>query len=110
MSRDLQLEIGCEKEFYGQWKEGQASWEHWRDVSRPCREEICMARAQLELEPASTVKDNQKGFLRYVNGKRQTRNNIVPLLNEHGHLISSLLSLPWNSTPKMDLGAPAALA
>lgn len=32
------------------------------------------------------MKDSKKGFLKCVNGKRQTRNNIGLLLDEHGHL------------------------
>ena len=45
-----------------------------------------MAKAQLEFKLVSTVKDNKKGFLKYVNSKRQARNNIGPLLDKHGHL------------------------
>ena len=71
---------------YDQWKQGQATWEDYRDAVCHCREEICVAKAQLELKLTSTVKDNKKGFFKYVNSKRQARNNIGPLLDEHGHL------------------------
>ena len=51
-------------------------------------EEICEAKAQLKLKLASTVKDNKKGFLKYINGKREARNNIGLLLEENDHLTS----------------------
>ncbi|KAK4816993.1 hypothetical protein QYF61_025913 [Mycteria americana] len=39
-----------------------------------------------EFKLSSTVKDNKKGFLKYVNSKRRIRDNIGPLLDEVGHL------------------------
>lgn len=36
------------KKVYGCWKQGQAMWEDYRDAV--CRENICVARAQLELK------------------------------------------------------------
>jgi len=33
-------------------------------------------------------KTKQKGFLKYVNRKRRTRNNIILLHDEDGHLIN----------------------
>ncbi|GAB0202528.1 mitochondrial enolase superfamily member 1 [Grus japonensis] len=50
------------------------------------REKIHVAKAQLELKLASTVGDNKKGFFKYVNNKRRTRENIGLLLNKNGHL------------------------
>ncbi|GAB0184195.1 mitochondrial enolase superfamily member 1 [Grus japonensis] len=51
------------------------------------KEKICVAKAQLELKLASTVGNNKKGFFKYVNNKRRTRENIGSLLvNENGHL------------------------
>ncbi|KAK4832011.1 hypothetical protein QYF61_020449 [Mycteria americana] len=69
---------------YGHWKQGQATWEDYRDAVCHHREKICAAKARLEFKLASTVKDNIKGFLKYVNSKGRIRNNIGPLLDE-GH-------------------------
>ena len=70
---------------YSQWKQGQVTWEDYRVDVRHCREEIRTAKAQLELKLASTVKD-KKGCFKYVNSKRQARNNIGLLLDTHSHL------------------------
>ncbi|GAB0196742.1 hypothetical protein GRJ2_002139500 [Grus japonensis] len=61
-------------------------WEDYRDAARLCREKIHAAKAQLELKLASTVGDNKKGFFKYVNNKRRTRENIGSLLDKNGHL------------------------
>lgn len=45
-----------------------------------------MIKAQLEFKLTSTVKDNKKGLLNYVNCKRRIRANISLLLDEVGHL------------------------
>ena len=71
---------------YGHWKQGQVTREDYRDAVRHCREKIRAAKARLEFKQASTVKDNKKGFLKYVNSKRRIRDNIGPLLDEVGHL------------------------
>jgi len=41
-----------------------------------------MAEAQLELKQASTVVDNKKVFLKYINSKRKTKENTGPILDE----------------------------
>jgi len=46
------------------------------------------AKAYLELNLAKEIKDNKKGFFKYVNSKRKTRENMGPLLNEGVVLIS----------------------
>ena len=45
-----------------------------------------MAKAQLEFKLASTVKDNKKGFIKYVNSKRRIGDDIGLLLDEVSHL------------------------
>ncbi|GAB0180024.1 hypothetical protein GRJ2_000467700 [Grus japonensis] len=86
LNRDLLLELRWKKKVYACWKQGQAMWEDYRDAARLCREKIRAAKAQLELKLASTVGDNKKGFFKYVNNKRRTRENIGLLLNKNGHL------------------------
>ncbi|GAB0203202.1 hypothetical protein GRJ2_002785800 [Grus japonensis] len=86
LNRDLLLELRRKKKVYACWKQGQAMREDYRDAARLCGERIRAAKAQLELKLASTVGDNKKGFFKYVNNKRRTRENIGSLLNENGHL------------------------
>ncbi|XP_052628596.1 uncharacterized protein LOC128134646 [Harpia harpyja] len=76
LSRDHPLEFMQKKKVYRHWKQGQATWEDYRDAVRHCREKICVAKARLEFKLASTVKDNKKSFLKYDNSKRRTRGNI----------------------------------
>ncbi|XP_030324193.1 uncharacterized protein LOC115600101 [Calypte anna] len=46
------------------------------------------AKASLELNLASQVKDNRKGFFKYIASKTNTRGNIGPLRNELGALVT----------------------
>ncbi|GAB0199179.1 mitochondrial enolase superfamily member 1 [Grus japonensis] len=55
-------------------------------MENPIWEKICVAKTQLQLKLASTVGDNKKGFFKYVDNKRRTRENIGLLLNKNGHL------------------------
>ena len=45
------------------------------------------AKACLELNLAKVIKDNKKGFFKYVNSKRKTMENVAPLLSEGGVLV-----------------------
>ena len=40
LTRDILLEIRRKKKVYGQWKQGQVTWENYRDAVRHSREEI----------------------------------------------------------------------
>ncbi|GAB0208273.1 mitochondrial enolase superfamily member 1 [Grus japonensis] len=40
------------------------------------------------LNLAKDVKDNKKGFFKYISSKRKTRENVGPLLNEVGALVT----------------------
>ena len=70
----------------GHRKEGWVTRKEYRAAVCPCREKIHVAKGRLEFKLASTVKDNKKGFLKYVNSKRRIRDNMGPLLDEVGHL------------------------
>ncbi|KAK4823990.1 hypothetical protein QYF61_009115 [Mycteria americana] len=50
------------------------------------QEKTQIAKAQLQLKLASVVSDNKKGFFKYVNSKRRSKENIGPILVEDGHL------------------------
>jgi len=64
------------------WKEGQTTWEEYRNVVRACREATRKAKAHLELNLTRDVKDNKKGFFKYISSKRKTRENVGLLLTE----------------------------
>jgi len=47
-----------------QWKQGQVSWEEYRDAAWFCRDGIRKVKVQLELNLARDAKNNKKGFYR----------------------------------------------
>jgi len=72
----------------GMWKEGQATWEEYRIVVRARRDVTRKAKAHLELKLARDVKNNKKGFFNYISSKTKARDNVGPLLNEAGVLVT----------------------
>ncbi|NXU46786.1 YTX2 protein, partial [Drymodes brunneopygia] len=86
LNKELLGKLKWKKRIYGSWKEGLVTWEEYRTVVRGCREAIRKAKASLELNLASQVKDNRKGFFKYIANKTNTRGNIGPLMNEVGAL------------------------
>jgi len=52
-------------------KEGQATWEEYRNVVRACRDATRKAKAHLELKLARDVKNNKKGFFNYISSQRK---------------------------------------
>ena len=54
---------------------------------RACRDVMRKTKVHLGLNLVREVKDNKKGFLKYVNSKTKTRENVGPLLNEVGALV-----------------------
>ncbi|GAB0184039.1 mitochondrial enolase superfamily member 1 [Grus japonensis] len=65
-----------------------ATWEEYRNIVRVCRDATRKTKAHLELNLARDVKDNKKGFFKYISSKRKTRENVGPLLNEVGALVT----------------------
>ena len=49
---------------------------------RACRDVMRKTKVHLELNVVREVKDNKKGFLKYVSSKTKTRENVGPLLNK----------------------------
>ena len=54
-----------------------------------CRDRIRKAKAQKELNLARGVKNNKKGFYRYACRRRQTKENVPPLIDEDRAVASS---------------------
>jgi len=88
MSNELLVELRLKRKVHGKWKEGQATWEEYRNVVRACRDATRKAKAHLKLNLTRDVKDNKKGFFNYISSKRKTRDNVGPLLNEVGVLVT----------------------
>ncbi|KAK4830238.1 hypothetical protein QYF61_009305 [Mycteria americana] len=50
------------KKMHRQWKQGQVSWEEYKDTARLCRDGVGKAKEQLKLNLARDAKNNKKGF------------------------------------------------
>ncbi|GAB0205919.1 hypothetical protein GRJ2_003057500 [Grus japonensis] len=88
MNKELLGKVKQKKEAYRGWKQGQVAWEEYRETVRAAREQVRKAKALIEISLARDVKDNKKSFYRYVSDKRRTRENVGPLQNETGDLVS----------------------
>ncbi|KAK4818023.1 hypothetical protein QYF61_004147 [Mycteria americana] len=73
MSQDLLVKLKGKKEMHRQWKQGERSWEEYRDTARLCRDGVRKAKAQLELNLARDTKKN-RGFYR----KRRSKKAYAP--------------------------------
>ena len=49
------------------------------------------AKVQMELNLARDVKDNKKGFYRYIGRRRRAKESVPPLLKGTGELASSVI-------------------
>jgi len=83
MKKELLAELRWKRKVFGMWKEGQSTWEEYRNIVRACREAMMKDKAHLELNLTREVKDNKKGFI----SKQKTRKNVGPLLNKVGALV-----------------------
>lgn len=84
MNKELLLLPKCKQEIHRRWKQGQATWNKYREVVREGRNETRKSKAHLELKLAKDVKDNKKGFFKYLKNKRKTRDRVGPLLDGAG--------------------------
>jgi len=66
MSKELLAKVKWKKKVYGMWKEGQATEEEYSNIVRVCRDATRKAKVHLELNLARDVKDNKKGFFKYI--------------------------------------------
>ena len=88
MSKELVRKLKGKKKVHEMWKKCLIAWEEYRNVVRACWDATRKAKARLELNLAKVIKDNKKGFFKYVNSKRKTRENVGPLLSEGGVLVT----------------------
>ncbi|XP_054058617.1 UPF0462 protein C4orf33 homolog isoform X2 [Rissa tridactyla] len=83
MNKELLMELRNKRRVYHLWKKGQATQEEYRDLIRLYRAKIREAKAQLELNLGTNIKDNKKSFYKHINKKR-ARENLHPLLDAGG--------------------------
>ncbi|GAB0178195.1 mitochondrial enolase superfamily member 1 [Grus japonensis] len=88
MNKELLGKVKHKKEAYRGWKQGQVAWEEYRETVRAARDQVRKAKALIEISLARDVKDNKKSFYRYVSEKRKARENVGPLWNEMGDLVT----------------------
>ncbi|GAB0203064.1 mitochondrial enolase superfamily member 1 [Grus japonensis] len=88
MNKELLGKVKHKKEAYRGCKQGQVAWEEYRETVRAARDQVRKAKALIEISLARDVKDKKKSFYRYVSDKRRTRENVGPLWNETGNLVT----------------------
>ncbi|KAK4832285.1 LOW QUALITY PROTEIN: hypothetical protein QYF61_021684 [Mycteria americana] len=64
-----------------------ATQEDYKDVMKLCREKIRRAKAQLDLNLATAIKDNKKCSYKYTRNKRRSE-NVHPLLHAGGNIVT----------------------
>ena len=68
------------------WNESLNSKSNQPSLFQVEEEEIRRAKAQLELNLATIVRDNKKYFYKYVNNKKKAKENICPLMDTEGNV------------------------
>ena len=76
MNRDLLLKPRKKRKVYGLWKSGQATYDDYKYIVKLCRKKIRKAKAQLELNLATKVRESSKYFYKYISSKRRARDEI----------------------------------
>ncbi|KAK4832568.1 hypothetical protein QYF61_024186 [Mycteria americana] len=77
LDRELWLELRKKRRVCDLWKKGQATQEDYKDVVRLCRDKMRRAKAQLEFNLATAVKDNKKCFYNYISNERRAKENLL---------------------------------
>jgi len=64
---------------YRKWKQRSIPWEEYRAVICACRNKVRKAKAHIELNLVRDVKNNKKGFFRYIKGGEDRSRKVFPL-------------------------------
>ncbi|CAM5148805.1 unnamed protein product [Eretmochelys imbricata] len=88
LNSEILADLKHKKEAYKKWKIGQMTRDEYKNIARACRSEIRKAKSLLELQLATDVKSNKKGFFRYISNKKEVKESVRPLLNEGGNLVT----------------------
>jgi len=70
------------------WKQGQVSWEEYRDIIHAAGDQVRKAKAMSELNLARGIKGNKKRLYRYVSDNRKARENVGPLWKDRADLVT----------------------
>ncbi|PKU28199.1 hypothetical protein llap_21498 [Limosa lapponica baueri] len=88
MNKELLDKFKSKKEAYRGWKQGRVDWVEYRETVRVTRNQIRKAEAQIELNLARDIKDNEKNFYKYIRDKGKTSKDVGPLRKETGDLVT----------------------
>ncbi|KFQ75677.1 hypothetical protein N337_11763, partial [Phoenicopterus ruber ruber] len=88
LSQDLLVKLKAKKEMHRQWKQGQVSWEEYRDAARLCRDGVRKAKARMELNLARDAKNYKKDFYSCVSWKTKVKESVPTLMSTTGKLVS----------------------
>lgn len=58
------VKLKGKKQRHRQWKQGQVTWEEYRDEVQLCRDSLEKAKAKLELNLKRNARNNRKVFYR----------------------------------------------
>jgi len=88
LNRELWMVLWKENRVYVLWKKGRTIQENCKDIVRLCREKIRKAKAQLELNLATAVKDEKKCFYKYINNERRAKEKLHSLSDVGGNVVT----------------------
>jgi len=74
---------------YQRWKSRRIPIENYKGTARACRDAVRKTKTQPKLKLARDVKNYKKSFFRCVNNKQKQKENIDPLLNRRGELVTN---------------------
>lgn len=73
MNKELLTKLKHKKEIYERKPHGQEVQEEYKDTIQECKVKIRKGKACLILHLARGMRDNKKGFCKYINNKRKMR-------------------------------------
>ncbi|PKU45921.1 rna-directed dna polymerase from mobile element jockey-like [Limosa lapponica baueri] len=85
------LEQGDSEHTKNEWKESvdrEADWVRRSNLLPIYKCKLLTMDCKKQITQLQNVKDNKKGFYGYIGNKRKTRENVGPLLNEMGDLVT----------------------
>ena len=82
VSKEFKYKLKGKKYVCEMWEKGPFTRKEYRNVFRDCKDATRKAKDLSELNLEKEVKDNKKGFLKYVSSKRNTRENVSLRPNE----------------------------
>jgi len=88
MNKQLLDNLKHRKEAYRGWKQGQVTWEKYREIVEAAKEQVRKAKALTELNLARVVKSKKKSFYRHVSDESKTRQNVGPLWKKKRDLVT----------------------